>query len=296
MRALIVFMDTKNTSKGVVPAEPAEAAEGSAPYRRHLSWPAELGVPGREHFLDVRGVDVDGLTLNGYRVELVHDAEQLAFEGFRKELGERLRTLRGTRSRLDVALYMGRHPNTIAKFERGDVLPNAWELLRLSRLFSCEVQDLYGGVDHLTPLASQSTAAEFAMIPEYGVRASAGNGQLVDNEEIIGRFAFKRSWLASRGIKSENLAVVSADGDSMEPTVRDADILLVDTSVQTIRADGIYLIEQGGELRCKRLQAMVDGGVKIRSDNPRYETEVVPPDNAEMIRVVAKVIWIGGER
>lgn len=284
-------MDTKHRP-GIVPARrTAEPDE----QRRTIGWFCADGKPADQHYLTVVGEEKheDGQTW--FHVSLDEEKEKASQEQLRRDLGERLKALRGDTSRQDVAIYMGKHRNTIAKFERGEVLPDAWELMRLARLFGCTVEELLSGVGEPRP-SLESTSPEFAMIPEYGVRASAGTGRLVEGEEIIGRFAFKRAWLASKGIKVENLAVISADGDSMEPTVRDADILLVDTSVHAIRADGIYLIEQAGELRCKRLQAMVDGGVKIRSDNPRYETEVVSPENAELLRVVAKVIWIGGER
>jgi phage repressor protein C with HTH and peptisase S24 domain len=231
-----------------------------------------------------------------YFVTLNHEREQQARDEFVQALGQRLRTLRGERSRHEVAAYLGRHPNTIAKFERGDAVPDAWELLRLSRLYELPIDSLFDVLAEPPARPALAISNEFVMVPEYSVRASAGIGALVGAEDIVGRFAFRRSWLDSRGIKAEALAVVSAEGDSMEPTVRDSDILLVDTSVHALRADGIYLIEQAGELRCKRLQAMVGGGVKIRSDNPKYETEVVKAEQADLLRVVAKVIWIGGER
>lgn len=230
-----------------------------------------------------------------YLVTLDQDREHEAAEQFKRQLGEMLRQLRGKRDRHEVAVYLGRHLNTVAKFERGETLPDAWELLRLARLYNVPIEKLYEDAP-TTPVVDEDMAREFVLVPEYAVRAGAGNGRLVDGEDVVGRLAFRRSWLASHGMRAENLAVITARGDSMEPTVRDADILLVDTSINSIKADGIYLIEQGGELRCKRLQAMVDGSIRIRSDNPHYDAEVVAADHAGLVRIVAKVIWIGGER
>lgn len=288
-------MDTKRDAPDAGASSfDSPASLAGAEEKNILFWPA-TSEPDPQHFL--RSVASPGMHEDQpvYFVTLDHEREQEARSGFVSALGQRLRTLRGDRSRNEVASYLGRHPNTIAKFERGDAVPDAWELLRLSRLFELSIGQLCDVLAEPPPTA-ESVSKEFVMVPEYAVRASAGVGALVGSEDIVGRFAFRRSWLESRGIRADSLAVVSADGDSMEPTVRDSDILLVDTSVRTVRADGIYLIEQSGELRCKRLQAMVGGGVKIRSDNPKYETEVVPVEHAELVRVVAKVIWIGGER
>ena len=297
---LIVFMNTK---AGVSPSRTpnASAGEGSSswlgPHDEALPYFKQLGVQTTDptHYLRIAQVPGDDNASVQFMIALDNVAEQLARDAFSLAIGARLRTLRGERSRNDVALYLGRHHNTIAKYERGDAIPDAWELLRLSRLYGCTVESLFQESANF-PAPSTEMTREFVMVPEYAVRASAGVGSFVESEEIVGRFAFRRAWLESRGIRPDSLAVVQAEGDSMEPTVRDSDVLLVDTSVRSVRSDGIYLIEQASELRCKRLQMMVGGGVRIRSDNTRYETELVSAENADLVRVVAKVIWIGGER
>ncbi len=289
-------MGTKNSVNGL-PKEDIEVPGllTRAEEKHLLYWPAGGAEPDPRHFLKTvasPGVHDDQPV---YFVTLDLEREQQARQEFAEALGSRLRAMRGGRGRGEVAAYLGRHANTIAKFERGDAVPDAWELVRLSRLYETPLERLLD-VGAELPASIDTSSREFVLVPEYGVRASAGLGAFVGSEDIVGRFAFRRSWLDARGIRAESLAVVSAEGDSMEPTVRDSDILLVDTSVQTVRADGIYLIEKSGELRCKRLQTLVGGGVKIRSDNPKYETEEVSADHAELLRVVAKVIWIGGER
>ena len=274
-------------------AEPV--SDATSEDRAVLFWPAASGVPHAKHYLKSVATPSAQEDRPVYFVTLDIEREQAARQAFGVALGTRLRALRGKRTRDEVAQYLGRHPNTIAKFERGDAQPDAWELERFSRLFDVEIGELLDLGGDL-PDVDDDALKEFVLVPEYSVRASAGIGSIVSDEDIVGRFAFRKAWLDARGIKPEALAVVSADGDSMEPTVRDRDILLVDTSVQTLRAEGIYLIEQAGELRCKRLQALVGGGVKIRSDNQKYESEVVDAEHANLLRVVAKVIWIGGER
>lgn len=227
-------------------------------------------------------------------VALDVDRENAAADAFRKQLGQLLFQLRGKRTRHEVATYLGVHLNTFAKFERGESTPDAWEMLRLSRLFGVPVESLYEGAPPPAG-AGEELSHEFVLVPEYGVRAGDDPGH-AGREETVGRLAFRRSWLVSRGLRPEDLAVFSAHGDAMNDTVRDGDILLMDTSVQSVRTEGIYVIEQLGERRCKRLQAMIDGSVKIRSDNERYETELLPADHVHLLKVCGKVEWIGGVR
>lgn len=138
--------------------------------------------------------------------------------------------------------------------------------------------------------------AEFFFVPEVDVRASAGAGQLVDSEEVIGKFAFRRSWLRQKGLRPDMLAVVRAKGDSMTPTVCDGDILLVDRAAEGLTSDGIYLVEQSNHVQCKRLQLELGRGLIVKSDNPAYRDQRLTPKQAESLRIVGRVIWVGGER
>lgn len=188
------------------------------------------------------------------------------------------------------------HANTLGKIERGDALPDVGQLFDLSCVMGVEVKDLLAGLSKPASQDSVLEDADLLLVPGYDVKASAGNGNHVNGEAVIGRYAFSRSWLARKGLKHENLAVVTANGDSMEPTVRSGDILLVDLSVKRVSPDGIYLIEKDNELFCKRLQRLFDGGVSIMSENTKYETQHLSPASAEALHVVGRVIWIGGER
>lgn len=138
---------------------------------------------------------------------------------------------------------------------------------------------------------------QYILVPKLNVRVSAGNGTTVDAEDEIGQFAFKRSWLARKGVNPSSLRVITAKGRSMEPTVRDRDILLVDTSPQSHLNDGIYVLNYAGDSICKRLMRLVDGGLRIFSDNAaEFPPQDVRPGDLEQVRVVGKVIWVGGER
>ncbi len=137
---------------------------------------------------------------------------------------------------------------------------------------------------------------EYLYVPQLNVTTSAGGGNHVDQEIEVGRFAFRRSWIQRKGLSAGKLRVITARGRSMEPTVRDGDILLVDTSEQIRLTEGIYVIDYGGESRCKRLMPLFDGGLKICSDNPDYPPEEVKAGQIDQVRVVGRVIWVGGER
>ena len=86
----------------------------------------------------------------------------------------------------------------------------------------------------------------------------------------------------------------TAMGDSMEPHIGNGDLLLVDTTDQTIRSFGIYVIEVRAERLVKRVQRKFDGSLILISDNTRYLPETIGPDLATDVRVVGRVIWRAG--
>lgn len=216
------------------------------------------------------------------------------------EIGRRVKVARegANLSQAQLAQAISVHVNTIGKVERGLAVADAQQLLDIGRVTKVAPEWLLVGGEGKTRMerSAVDSYSDLELIPAYNVKASAGNGYSVGDEEVIGNLAFKRDWLTKQGLTAASLVVVSARGDSMEPTVRDADILLVDRNVTRLAGDGIYLIERDNELYCKRLQKMFDGGVTIMSDNKRYETQQLSAEAASGLNVIGRVIWIGGER
>ncbi len=94
--------------------------------------------------------------------------------------------------------------------------------------------------------------------------------------------------------KPKNLALLIAAGDSMAPTIKDGDLLLVDTSIRQIQASRIYVLLVGSALVVKRIQVKIDGSLVARPDNPIYEPEVLAPDQAKTPHIVGEVVWHAG--
>lgn len=138
-----------------------------------------------------------------------------------------------------------------------------------------------------TPLADDD------LVPVYNVAASAGYGALVDAEEVVDRLAFPPGYL--RRITSANpanLAIISVKGKSMEPTLSDDDIVMIDVSKRDLSYDGLFVVRDNGDgLLVKRItRGPRRGTILMVSDNPQY-----PNQERDMsdIEVVGKVLWKG---
>lgn len=61
-----------------------------------------------------------------------------------------------------------------------------------------------------------------------------------------------------------------AEGDSMEPEIRNGDLLIVDRKVPTPNGC-VVLASVNKEFCVKRLHRYPDGSLELRSDNPKYK-------------------------
>ncbi|MDO4657069.1 S24 family peptidase [Kingella sp. (in: b-proteobacteria)] len=116
-------------------------------------------------------------------------------------------------------------------------------------------------------------------VPLYDVYASAGGGADVWDEEIDQYIPFSRLWLNQQNLHSKSLSCVKVRGDSMEPTLNNGDVILVNTERQV--GDGVFVVRIGNLLRVKRLQTLLNGSLKISSDNPIYEPEILHPKEVD---------------
>jgi phage repressor protein C with HTH and peptisase S24 domain len=142
---------------------------------------------------------------------------------------------------------------------------------------------------------SAASLDDFALVPFYDVEASAGHGSHVGEEIMKSQLAFKKDWLLKKGLQIGKCALITARGDSMEPTISHGDILLVDTSIESIKDDAIYIVQSDHHLIVKRIQQSMDGSLTIISDNMRYKDQMVSPDQAKEIKIAGRVRWYGHE-
>lgn len=134
---------------------------------------------------------------------------------------------------------------------------------------------------------------EFALIPGYNVQVAAGHGAIAGDEAPTRELAFRRKWLRFRGLHEQDLALVFAKGDSMEPTISDNETVMVDISERKLRDGHIYVIRNGDHLLVKRIQTLWNDGVQLLSDNKEYPPQEISSNDLENLEVIGKVVWVG---
>lgn len=130
------------------------------------------------------------------------------------------------------------------------------------------------------------------LVPVYDVEASAGNGATVDSEHHVMNLAFSQQYLREMTFaKGNDLAVIRVKGDSMEPTLLDDDLVMIDRTKRNLDYDGLFVLRFGDALHVKRIgRGVKRGSVMVISDNQIY-----PPvqTDRDQIDVIGKVLWYG---
>lgn len=127
-------------------------------------------------------------------------------------------------------------------------------------------------------------------VPRLDVGASAGRGRWVEGEARYAPGAFSPEQLRMLGVRVAAASMIRVAGDSMEPTLRDGDEILVDGDVREVRGrGGVYVIRLDGLVMVKRLRLAL-GGVEVVSDNDAYP---VRHCRREAVEVLGRVAWLG---
>ena len=136
----------------------------------------------------------------------------------------------------------------------------------------------------------------YVRIPRYEVQAAAGVGTVGDAEHIRELVRFDAEYLRSQlGVNPASLVLIEAVGDSMAPTIASGDLLLVDVRAPQLRGEGIYVLSVDDTLLVKRVSVRAGGRVVISSDNKAYPPEEIDRrDLGERLRIIGRVVWVGG--
>lgn len=143
-----------------------------------------------------------------------------------------------------------------------------------------------------------ATEEDFAFIPFYDVNGSCGNGYHNGDHVVVkGELAFKRTWLQAENLQEKDLAIITAKGESMSPTISEGSILLINCNYGRIENGKVYALVINEEVRVKRVFISFSGDCRIVSDNLNktlYPDEVINAEELNHLHIIGRVVWTGG--
>ena len=150
-----------------------------------------------------------------------------------------------------------------------------------------------------TALSAQEATASgrYIALPLHnGVRAAAGHGAVVGSEEADDSLMFREDWIyRDLRMQPKDLVLIRVAGESMWPTLRDGDVILVNQSLTQPDTDGIYIMRVGDMLLVKRLQLLPGGRINVISDNPTYKPWTLETNKMAEgdVAIIGRVVWAG---
>ncbi len=180
---------------------------------------------------------------------------------------------------------------TIKSVEEGPSQPGSSLLSKVKSTFpDLDLNWLFTGKS--SNEISQSPKMSFdELVPvyKYDVQVSAGVGVSAPDEETSILLWLPKYIINQKcGYVPSRLSIVTVTGDSMEPTLYDNDLALVDMQNVTLSCSGLYVVNYSNELFIKRLHKLPDNKIDVISDNKLYDKFTV--SNGNDFRIIGKVV------
>lgn len=209
------------------------------------------------------------------------------------------RVLKGL-SQKELGDIVGLKQSTISEME-SSVLGNTPKIEEIAKALGTTVDYLKSGIENELDIVDivdiyghPVNLKNYIWVPRYDIKASAGHGCAISEENRIDSFPFPKDVAKELRFESRsNLIVIGVKGDSMLGEIDDGDNILVDRDIID-PSTGIFVIRLENELLVKRILRKPGGIIDVISSNPLYPMFTIdmnePPSD---FSVIGKVLWSG---
>lgn len=156
------------------------------------------------------------------------------------------------------------------------------------------------------PAPSQPKWQKAGTIPEVDIRAGMGGGGIAmahnhtdehgntfEVDDIRGLWCLPPDYLRHElRITPERARIVEVQGDSMEPTLRPGDRVMIDTAQRSPSPGGLFGLWDGFGVVVKRLELIPNSeppSVQLISDNDRHSAY---ERTADEVNIIGRVVWV----
>jgi phage repressor protein C with HTH and peptisase S24 domain len=184
----------------------------------------------------------------------------------------------------------------VSQYLGGKIPLNYRAVVLFANELGCSPTDIRTDLPEISGLAGTPPMQDSEWADILGVRQAAalGDGAEPDEYAETHKLKFRAASLARKKLKPERLAVIYGKGDSMYPTIKDGDAILIDTGDKEPKDDKLFVITYGRDLIAKRL-VNLGGRWFIDSDNkadPKWKRPQAV-DETKGFEIHGRVRWIG---
>lgn len=137
--------------------------------------------------------------------------------------------------------------------------------------------------------------SDFIQVAHLSVEVGAGPGRANSVVEELSALQFRRDFLRAAGVSPLNAAVVNVVGTSMEPTIRDGAVLLLNRADKDPRNGSIYAFSWDGDMLVKRFQKVNEVWHAVSDNADKEEHPDIVIDGKAEALIQGRAIWMGSK-
>lgn len=186
---------------------------------------------------------------------------------------------------IDLANKIGVLQSTISQWENGKVEPDIEALIKIASIFETSIDNVLGEETPRPPISSGGEWVPVLGEVAAGIPIEAVE-DIVDYEEIDSALAATGAFFGLR-IK----------GSSMEPRIRDGDVVIVRKQDDAETGDTVVALVNGDSATVKRLKKEADGSMWLLPNNPAYDPQHFTPTEIveKPVNIIGKVVELRGK-
>ena len=189
---------------------------------------------------------------------------------------------------------------SLARWVKGEADPTRTNLVKIAEASGVSLDWLALGVGNMDGVEPQSKKSEVNLIASNDetfsviedcreVRISAGGGGFNDEYKPYQTTKVEKAWLDSRRLKAEDCAMFLVSGDSMYPTLKDGEEIIVDRAKKELKDGKIFVLNNEGAMLVKKVQITYNG-ITLISQNTEYAPIELNAEQANNLIVIGQVV------
>lgn len=220
-----------------------------------------------------------------------------------KEFSERMMKIAKLKFNDNLSLFaraVGVVQPSLARWVKGEADPTRTNLVKIAEASGVSLDWLALGVGNMDGVEPQSKKSEVNLIASNDetfsviedcreVRISAGGGGFNDEYKPYQTTKVEKAWLDSRRLKAEDCAMFLVSGDSMYPTLKDGEEIIVDRSKKELKDGKIFVLNNEGAMLVKKVQITYNG-ITLISQNTEYAPIELNAEQANNLIVIGQVV------
>ena len=184
----------------------------------------------------------------------------------------------------NVAAALGFSPAYLATAKSRGTIPYE-QIINLCDKNNWDLNEVLLGKAAKNNTNNDNTVYEIDFLDDTFASCGAGGESYSSKRTLKLDKAFLET-LKPSGIKY-NIEAIRASGDSMESTIADGSIVLVDKNDTNFSRSGVFVLRTEGGILIKRLSKNVSGDISVVSDNSVYHTDII---KANELMVIGRVL------